>query len=172
MVKKKTSNIYAMPVLSHSKTGAYKVCWTHFMGSLCLIELNILNINETENLDFMKAWNLVWITQYYISICMMNLVKMEIINIASILFEVEVTVSLDPATCRWLLCFMARVPWFYDARCQGRVFASWREWVENYVFGGNCVLAGKAVVVRSNRSKFGADFAPPVGKNSLKIVGK
>ena len=46
------------------------------------------------------------------------------------------------------------------------------EGVGNDVFGGNCVLAGKAVVVRSNRSKFGADFAPPVGQNSLKIVRK
>ena len=42
----------------------------------------------------------------------------------------------------------------------------------NDVFGGNYVLAGKAVFVRSNRSKFGTDFAPPVGQNSLKIVGK
>ena len=46
------------------------------------------------------------------------------------------------------------------------------EGVGNDVFGGNYVLAGKAVFVRSNRSKFGTDFAPPVGQNSLKIVQK
>ena len=35
-----------------------------------------------------------------------------------------------------------------------------QEGVGNDVFGGNCVLAGKALVMRSNRSKFWSDFAP------------